>query len=102
MVTSPPPAPELRRVAIEVDAACDNACLFCCREGLAPLRASDLHGRLADAREFADEVTFVGGEPTLLKDALVLAVAEARRLGFRAVGVQSHGRHLSDRAGREF
>ncbi len=109
MVTSPP-APELRRVAVEVGATCDNACLFCCREGIGfpsprvggprAEPVSELSARLAAAREFADEVTFVGGEPTLLGDELVSAVAEARRLGFRSIGVQSHGRHLSEGSGR--
>ncbi len=107
MVISPP-APELRRVAIEIRRTCDNACVFCCRKGLdlstgtETGSSSDLHARLHRARESAEEVTFVGGEPTLLGAELVLAIAEARRLGFRAVGVQSHGRHLSDGPGRKF
>jgi len=88
------------RVAVEVAETCDNRCLFCCREGLDDDDDDDepgpLVGRLAAAREIADEVTLVGGEPTLLGDGLVDAVASARALGFRRVGLQSHGRHLAD------
>ncbi|MEZ4380132.1 MAG: radical SAM protein [Nannocystaceae bacterium] len=98
MVTSRP-APEHRRVALLAVAACDNRCLFCCREGLdAPAVAADaLAAGLDEARARADEVTFVGGEPSLLGDGdgLVRAVAAARERGFRAVGIQSHGRHLA-------
>lgn len=51
---------------------------------------------LRAVRQDHDEVTFVGGEPTL-HPAIVSFVARARQLGFAAVGVQSHGRRL-DRA----
>ncbi|MCA9660363.1 MAG: radical SAM protein, partial [Myxococcales bacterium] len=103
MVTSRP-APERRRVAVLAVAECDNRCLFCCREGLAEdleAAAGDLAARLDDARARADEITFVGGEPSLLGggsdggEGLVRAVAAARERGFRAVGIQSHGRHLA-------
>jgi pyruvate-formate lyase-activating enzyme len=98
MVTSRPAA-ERRRVAVLAVAECDNRCLFCCREGLAEDLedvASGLDARLDEARAEADEITFVGGEPSLLGDGegLVRAVAAARQRGFRAIGVQSHGRHL--------
>ena len=42
-----------------------------------------------------DELTFIGGEPTLLGDALIAAVASARAAGFRRVGVQTNGRLLA-------
>ena len=98
------PEPRVGRVAVEVAETCDNRCLFCCREGLAEGDEGEhelgpLAARLAAARELADEVTLVGGEPTLLGDALVDAVARARALGFRRVGLQSHGRHLGEATG---
>ncbi|MCB9704985.1 MAG: radical SAM protein [Myxococcales bacterium] len=98
------PAPEGRRVAVEVIRGCDNHCLFCGREGLEgsderrALTSAALRERLEAARAEGDEVTFVGGEPTLDADALIDAITQARALGFRAVGLQSHGRRLADGA----
>ncbi len=84
---------------MEVEATCDNRCLFCCREGSSEAPPRPFAERLRAARACAEEVTLVGGEPTLLGDALVDAVGEARALGFRRVGLQSHGRHLGGASG---
>jgi hypothetical protein len=85
-----------RRVALQLDTTCDNHCEFCAQDGLA-LALPDVPAALAGARAEADELTFVGGEPTL-HDALPQWIAHARTLGFTAVGVQTHGRRLADAA----
>lgn len=85
-----------RRVALQLDTTCDNRCEFCAQAGLA-LALPDVERALAEARALADEVTFVGGEPTL-HDELPQWIAHARALGFAAVGVQTHARRLADAA----
>ncbi|PRP93105.1 pyrroloquinoline quinone biosynthesis protein PqqE [Enhygromyxa salina] len=49
---------------------------------------------LAKLREDHDEISFIGGEPSL-DPRLVKAVESARELGFTAVGVQTNGYHLA-------
>jgi len=72
--------------------------VFCAQEGLGepPVR-EDLVARLPALRAEADEITFVGGEPTL-SPALVAAIAAARTAGFLRIGIQTNGRRLRDRA----
>jgi hypothetical protein len=85
-------------VTLRLGLACDNRCIFCAQRGLAEDDAAapaDVPARLAVARASADEITFVGGEPTL-HAALPDAVAAARAAGFRAIGVQTNGRRLAD------
>jgi len=94
--------PEPQRVAVEVSTTCDNSCIFCCREGLsgeAEGAGTSLAARLERAREVAQEVTLVGGEPTLDGALLLEAVSVARARGFSKIGVQTHGRHLVDAEG---
>jgi hypothetical protein len=68
--------------------------VFCCQAGLEGSRP--LAEQLAEARSNADELTFVGGEPTL-DPHLAEHVAEARRMGFSRVGLQTNGRRLGER-----
>jgi len=75
--------------------ACNNRCVFCAQDGVAPRDEQGVRERLERARAAADEVTFVGGEPTL-DPGLVEHVALARSLGFRRVGVQTNARRLAD------
>jgi hypothetical protein len=82
--------------------ACDNACVFCGQEGLQAAfppdsgeRQQSFDDELARARRLGEAVTFVGGEPTL-DPRLVERVAQARRLGFRRIGLQTNGRRLAD------
>ena len=85
------------RATLQLLSACNNACVFCAQAGapaLAPAGAEDLERTLAALRATADEVTFLGGEPTLHPD-LPGAVATARRVGFRRVGIQTNGRRLA-------
>lgn len=74
---------------------CNNACLFCAQEGL-PLRAleDDLGSALSALRQRSDELTFIGGEPTLLEH-LPAAVRAARLAGFAKIGLQTNGRILA-------
>jgi hypothetical protein len=87
----------LRRPTLRLTLDCNNACLFCAQRGLngQPRSASDLRSELDRLRSQADEITFVGGEPTLDR-ALPEFVAAARERGFRSVGVQTNGRLLAD------
>jgi MoaA/NifB/PqqE/SkfB family radical SAM enzyme len=81
------------RATVRLPVDCNNRCVFCAQEGLKASHAS-VGEQLADARARADEVTLVGGEPTL--DAqLVEHVAGARALGFVRVGVQTNARELA-------
>lgn len=79
-----------RRATLRLVGDCDNACIFCGQSGTAFDRVDDWRARLdASFAEGVDEVTFTGGEPTRFA-ALVDAVAYARRIGFVAVGIQTH------------
>jgi MoaA/NifB/PqqE/SkfB family radical SAM enzyme len=85
-----------RRVALQLDTVCDNRCEFCAQAGLS-VALPDIEAALARARADADELTFVGGEPTLHAQ-LADWIASARALGFAAVGVQTHARALDANA----
>ncbi|MCL2450174.1 MAG: radical SAM protein [Polyangiaceae bacterium] len=81
------------RATVVLSLACNNECVFCAQEGLT--RAGvPVARQLEAARGSRWGVTFVGGEPTL-DPRLVEHVALARRHGFRAIGVQTNGRLLS-------
>ncbi len=94
-----------RRVSVSLSQVCSNACAFCAiasasRSGergatTAAAPAVEPSVTLEQASERgANEVTFVGGEPTM--DArLTDLVAQARRLGFVRVGIQTHARDLA-------
>jgi hypothetical protein len=83
------------RASVRLDLRCDNRCIFCAQDGLVSV-TTDVENSLSAARAHADEVTFIGGEPTL-DERLPDAVARARALGFVAVGVQTNGRSLAQR-----
>ncbi|MCA9681463.1 MAG: radical SAM protein, partial [Myxococcales bacterium] len=81
------------RATLRLTLDCDSACGFCgqgSRHG--PLPFSD--DALVALRERCDELSFVGGEPSL-DPRLPTAIARARELGFVAVGLQSNGRRLA-------
>jgi hypothetical protein len=79
------------RATVEITRACSNRCVFCA----APDRDGDADWRskLSTARGKADEVTFVGGEPTAT-DELEDAVREAAAQGFSAIGIQTNASGL--------
>ncbi len=87
------------RATLRLTLSCNNRCVFCAQAGL-PSETGDrasrdrLRQELRRLRSSAEEVTLVGGEPTLSPD-LVDLVAEARTLGFSGIGVQSNGRMLA-------
>lgn len=83
------------RATLRLSLACDNRCIFCAQDGLhAPdLSHDDVVARLQSFRPRHDEVTFVGGEPTLWPGRAD-AVAAARAAGFGKIGVQTNGRQL--------
>ena len=90
--------PPLRsRAAVRLGFDCDNECVFCGQAGLGGT-VNNIREELANLREQHDEVTFIGGEPTI--DArLVSAISEARALGYTAIGVQTNARRLADEPG---
>jgi MoaA/NifB/PqqE/SkfB family radical SAM enzyme len=67
--------------------------VFCAQAGLTG-RIESIREQLAKLREDHDEVTFIGGEPTL-DSRLVCAIADARELGYTAVGLQTNARRLA-------
>ncbi|MBC8066868.1 MAG: radical SAM protein, partial [Deltaproteobacteria bacterium] len=81
------------RAAVRLTTRCDDRCSFCGQHGVEECDEPSWREALTGARASSDEVSFVGGEPSLCDD-LAPAVAAARALGFRAIGVQTHGRHL--------
>lgn len=91
-----------RRATLRLLLDCDNACIFCGQAGLShSIEPRNEEGRaraLDEARTVGDEITFVGGEPTL-DPTLSERIASARARGFRRVGIQTNGRKL---AGGEF
>lgn len=86
-----------RRLDLKVGYACNNNCRFCVVAGRrgAPDRGLDeLVSALRRARPQCSELVLTGGEPTLRRD-LVGLVAEARRLGFGRIQLQTNGRMAS-------
>jgi sulfatase maturation enzyme AslB (radical SAM superfamily) len=85
----------LQRPSLRLTLDCNNACAFCAQKGLEGAGVSAFEEQLEALRARADEVTFTGGEPTLVPD-LPTIIATARGLGFRAIGLQTNGRRLKD------
>ncbi len=90
--------PSITRATVQIGLACDNECVFCAQSTIererAPRALEDVTTELRLARGRSDEVTLVGGEPTL-HPQLPELIAAARSLGFRRVGVQTNGRRLA-------
>lgn len=83
-----------RRAVVGLTFDCDNRCLFCAQDGLDPSHTGiATPGDLSALRRDFDEVTFIGGEPTLHED-LASSMQAARSLEFHDIGLQTHGRHL--------
>ncbi|HWA72742.1 MAG TPA: radical SAM protein [Polyangiaceae bacterium] len=75
---------------------CNNHCVFCAQDATSPLPV-DFGEQLEALRREHEELTLIGGEPTLLPN-LHEIVAQARRVGFSRIGVQTNGRRLCDAA----
>ena len=85
------------RATVRLGLDCNNECVFCAQDGLVPPAATSFEADLTAARGRAEEVTFVGGEPSL-DDALIEKLTLARAAGFRRIGLQTNGRRLADLA----
>ncbi len=83
----------MTRSTFRVTLSCDNRCLFCAQRGLASADAPAPASTLALLRQVSDELTFVGGEPTL-SPALPELVRQAKAAGFTRIGLQTNGRRL--------
>jgi hypothetical protein len=90
------------RAIVRVTRDCDNACVMCGQAGepseaidLAAIDLAAIEDQLVALRREHDELSFVGGEPTLRGEALVELVARARALGFAAIGLQTNARQLA-------
>lgn len=81
------------RAIVRLAFDCDNACVFCGQDGLVGA-IEHIREQLDKLRETHDEISFVGGEPTL-DPRLPQAIASARELGFAAIGVQTNARRLA-------
>lgn len=92
-----------RRATLSLTWRCNNRCVFCAQSGHAALAGdadvdlNDLTARLVSLRAESDELTFIGGEPTLYP-RLLEAVRAARAAGFVRVGVQTNGAGLGEAA----
>lgn len=84
------------RAVIQLLSDCHYHCVFCGQHG-APAISLDtdaVRTRLSKARHTSDEVTFVGGEPTLF-ETLPDVITMARDMGFHRVGIQTNGHRLA-------
>jgi pyruvate-formate lyase-activating enzyme len=99
MSTTPRTTHTSSRAAVRLGFDCDNECVFCAQVGLTG-RAESIREQLAELRDEHDEVTFIGGEPTL-DPRLLTAIADARSLGYTAIGLQTNARSLAGGDGGE-
>ena len=97
--------PETARIEMNLGYACNNHCIFCSE---AVVRKSDVGKKvnLALSTEYLIKqllqhykngfrhVTFLGGEPTIRKDFLML-VKVAKKLGYETIFLTTNGRMLS-------
>jgi len=101
--TSAPPVslnlePGSSRVDIKTGFSCNNRCLFCVqgekRHEYGDKSFDELLSVLDEAREYADQIVFTGGEVTIRKDLPDL-VRHARDIGFSLIQIQTNGRMLA-------
>ena len=87
-----------RRLDLKVGFSCNNRCVFCVqgerRSRERDRNTPELKELLASARPDCDAVVLTGGEASIRPDVVEL-VAEARRLGYVRVQLQTNGRMLS-------
>ncbi|MDH5493900.1 MAG: radical SAM protein [Myxococcales bacterium] len=86
------------RTDLKVGFACNNRCIFCAqgekRRSMPRVAPDELLARMKSAFAPGRGIVLTGGEPTVRKD-IVHLVAEARRIGYRPIQVQTNGRMLS-------
>src|SRR5262245_21298649 len=81
------------RATLELTRSCNQNCVFCARAGIEQLDDAPASERLAKLT--GDELTFIGGEPTLVPELTAL-VAAAKQRGFKRIGLQTNGLKLAD------
>ncbi len=91
----------MERIDLKVGFNCNNKCLFCVqgdkRYNYPDKTTDEVKRLLAENREQSDSLVFTGGEVTIRQDFLEL-VAEAKRLDFRVIQIQTNGRRFADDA----
>lgn len=96
--SSTPPAGPAPRADLKVGFACNNRCVFCAQGGkrleVGAIPLEELVTRLKKVRDRSEGLVLTGGEPTVYKPIVTL-VAEARRLGYHPIQIQTNGRMLS-------
>jgi hypothetical protein len=85
----------MMRATLELTRSCNQNCVFCARSGMPKLDELPASERLAKLQ--GEELTFIGGEPTLVEE-LPSLVAQARSRGFKRIGLQTNGLKLADEA----
>lgn len=85
----------MMRATLELTRSCNQNCVFCARSGMPKLDELPAAERLAKLQ--GEELTFIGGEPTLVEE-LPSLVAQAKSKGFKRIGLQTNGLKLADEA----
>ena len=94
------PQPDrVSRIDLKVGFRCNNHCRFCVqgdkRDRLPDKTTAEVCATLVEARSWADEVVFTGGEATVRADLPEL-IEHARDLGYRLIQLQTNGRTLGN------
>lgn len=89
----------MKRIDLKISFNCNNRCRFCAQGGKrSSARGKSLKEITTLLRDAAAKkitgVVFTGGEPTLHPD-LPTVVAEARKMGFSSIQVQTNGRRFA-------
>ncbi|MCX8189717.1 MAG: radical SAM protein [Candidatus Diapherotrites archaeon] len=90
----------LGKVEIVLGFACNNNCLFCSVGNRNQNKSTEEIKKeimLALGKDFAEEINFTGGEPTIRKDLCEL-IAFARKNGAKEVRITTNGLLLSNKA----
>lgn len=82
------------RATLELTRSCNQNCVFCARAGMPGLEEGVSFAQQLDALT-GEELTFIGGEPTLVPELTDL-VARAKAKGFKRIGLQTNGLKLAD------
>jgi sulfatase maturation enzyme AslB (radical SAM superfamily) len=88
-----------RRVDIKLGFKCNNFCRFCIqadkRDNFSEKSSLEVKEILKRERDHCDGVIFTGGEPTLQKN-LVDYIAQAKKLDYQEIHIQTNGRLLAN------
>ncbi len=92
-------APEFRYAKIKPTNNCNSKCITCTyweTKYENELTLNEIYNSLSVLAELGvEEVMFTGGEPTMRKD-LVFMVSEARRIGFKGIGITTNSLSLKE------